>query len=109
MPDFGFDGVSSSLAEFMSIFCSQLFFSAFFSNMYVTQTLTTDNTQHTGSAGCVLQQAGYNAIHSCRLPAEQEATPPASGSFSALYCCRRFLSNTYLVLVVAIVIGPCYL
>ena len=75
--------------------------------MYVTQTLTTDNTQHTGSAGCVLQQAGYNAIHSCRLPAEQEATPPASGSFSALYCCRGFLSNIYLV--VAIVIGPCYL
>ena len=40
MPDFGFDGVSSSLAEFMSIF----FFSNFFFNffllllLYVTQT-----------------------------------------------------------------------
>ena len=47
MPDFGFDGVSSSLAEFMS----------------------PDNRQHTSSAGCVLQPAGYNAIHACRPPA----------------------------------------
>ena len=98
MPDFGFDGVSSSLAEFMSIFCSQLFFSAFFSNMYVTQTLTTDNTQHTGSAGCVLQQAGYHAIHACRVPAEQEATPHACGSLSALY---------YSGFLVAFVVEPC--
>ena len=68
MPDFGFDGVSWSLAEFMCFFlpanfCFQLF------NYYVRNPDTTDNRQHTSSAGCVLQPAGYNAIHACRPPA----------------------------------------
>ena len=53
MPDFGFDGVSSSLAEFMSI----LFFFNFLSNFFlysVRNPDATDNRQHTSSAGCVL-------------------------------------------------------
>ena len=74
------------------------FFSLFVCIMYLTQ--TTDNRQHTSSAGCVPQPAGYNAIHACRLPAEQEATPHACGSLSALYYCG-------FLLVVAFVIGPC--
>ena len=73
MPDFGFDGVSSSLAEVLSIKKKKKKKNIFFCIMYVTQTPQT--TQHTSSAGCVLQPAGYNAIHACRLPAEQEATP----------------------------------
>ena len=54
--------------------------------MYVNpdSTDTTDNRHHKSNAGCVLQPAGYNAIHACRLPAKQEATPHASGSMSAL-------------------------
>ena len=85
MPDFGFDGVSSSLADFMSIFVFQLFFQLFFPN--VRNPNTTDQRQHTSSAGRLLQPAGYNAIHACRPPAEQEATPHACGSLSALYFC----------------------
>ena len=47
MPDFGFDGVSSSLAEFMSAFFFQLiFFIFFFCIMYVTQTPHTTQTAH---------------------------------------------------------------
>ena len=94
MPDLGFDGVSLSLAEFMSIFfCfSTFFFNFFFGIMYVAQ------TPHEHSTGCVLQPAGYNAIHACCPPAEQEATPHACGSFSALYYCG---------LLVAFIIGPC--
>ena len=75
MPDFGFDGVSSSLAEFMS-FSFPTCFSKFFLN-YVRNPNTTDNIQHTSNAGCVLQPAGYNAIHACRPSVEQEATPNA--------------------------------
>ena len=53
MPDFGFDGVSSSLAEFMSIF---FFFNFFFCIMYVTQTpQTTDSTR-------AVQGACYNQL-----------------------------------------------
>ena len=87
-------------AEFMSIcllnFFFQLFFPTFFL-CYVRNLDITDNRQHTSSAGCVLQPAGYNAIHACRLPAEQEATPHACGSLSALYYCS---------FLVAFVIGP---
>ena len=97
MPDFGFDGVSSSLAEFMSSFYYQPFFQLFFL-YYVRNPDTTDNRQHTSSAGCVLQSAGYNAIHACRQPAEQEATLHACGGLSALYYCG---------FLVAFVIGPC--
>ena len=101
MPDFGFDGVSSSLAEFMSF--SLFFFNFFFVSCiipgtYVRNPDTTDNRQHTSSAGCVLQSAGYNAIHACRQPAEQEATLHACGGLSALYYCG---------FLVAFVIGPC--
>ena len=48
MPNFGFDGVSSSLAEFiMSI---SFFFNFFFCIMYVTQTpQTTDSTRVQGA------------------------------------------------------------
>ena len=74
---FSREDFSSSLLFFST------FFSTFFCIMYVTQ--TPDNRQHTSSAGCVLQPAGYNAIHACRLPTEQEATPHASDSLSALY------------------------
>ena len=56
MPDFGFDGVSSSLAEFMSIFFFPTFFFNFFL-CYVRDPNTADNRQHTSSAGCVLQPA----------------------------------------------------
>ena len=87
---FGFDGESSSLAEFMSIFVSTFFFL-----YYVRNPDTTDNRQHTSSARCVLQPAGYNALHACRLPAEQEATPHACGSLSALYYCCAFLFSTW--------------
>ena len=74
MPDFLFDGVSSSLADMMPIsFFSTFLITFFFCIMCVTQT-PPDNRQHTSSAGCALQPAGYNAIHACRLPAEQEAT-----------------------------------
>ena len=53
MPNFGFDGVSSSLAEFMSI---SVFFNFFFCIMYVTQTpQTTDSTR-------AVQGACYNKL-----------------------------------------------
>ena len=78
--------------------CPFLFQLFFFCIMYVTQTPQTthrQHRQHTSSAGCVLQPAGYNAIHACRLPAEQEATPHACGSLSALYYCCGFLFSTW--------------
>ena len=94
MPDFGFDGLSSSLVESMSIYFFSIFFPTFFLyHVQVCNPDTTDRRHHAGSAGCVLQPAGYNTIHACRLPAEQEATPHACGSFSALYYCCGFLSN----------------
>ena len=74
MPDFGFDGVSSSLAEFMYF---SFFFSNFFSNFfnffwcYVSNPDTTHNRQHTSSAGCVLQPAGYQRY--TRLPRASRA------------------------------------
>ena len=76
-----FDGVSSSLAESMSIFFSK-------------PRHHRQHRHHTSNAGCVLQPAGYNAIHACRLPAEQEATPHACIGLSALYYCCGFLFNT---------------
>ena len=42
-------------------------------------------------AGRVLQPAGYNPIHACRPPAEQEETSRVCSSLSALYRCG-FLS-----------------
>ena len=63
-----------------------IFFTLFF-NFFVRNPGTTDNRQHTSSAGCVLQPAGYNAMHAYRLPAEKDATPHARGSLSALYYC----------------------
>ena len=58
--DFGFEGVSSSLAEFMSIFFFQLFFSFFFciTSKYVCNPNTTDNTDSTRAA----QGACYNQL-----------------------------------------------
>ena len=51
MPDFGFDGVSSSLAEFMSTFFFVQHF--FLGIMYVTQTpQTTDSTRAVQGACC---------------------------------------------------------
>ena len=76
-----FDGVSSSLAESMSIFFSK-------------PRHHRQHRHHTSNAGCVLQPAGYNAIHACRLPAEHEATPQSCGILSALYYCCGFLFNT---------------
>ena len=93
MPDFGFDGVSLGL-EFMSIFFPNFFF--FFS---LCNPDTTDNRQHTSCAGCVVQHTGDDAIHACRLPAEQKATPHAFGSLSAPYYCG-------VLLIVDFVIGP---
>ena len=56
MPDFGFDGVSSSLAQFVSIYFSNFFFQFFFCIMYVTQTpQTTDSTR-------AVQGACYNQL-----------------------------------------------
>ena len=85
MPDFGFDGVSSSLADsclfvHFSTFC----FSFCFVLQYVRNPDTRDKRQHTSSRGCVLQPAGYNAIHACRQPAEQEETPHACGTLCAV-------------------------
>ena len=92
MPDFGFDGMSSSVAEFMFLFLFNSFFQLFF--CMIRNPDTTGNRQHTSSAGCVLQPAGYIAIHACRLPAEQEATPHACGSLSALYYCGLIAINS---------------
>ena len=96
MPNFGFDGVSSSIAEFMSIFLKPSFFTFFL--CYVRKPKHhrqhRQHRHHTSNAGCVLQPAGYNAIHACRLPAEQEATPHACIGLSALYYCCGFLFNT---------------
>ena len=100
MPAFGFDGVSSSLAEFISIFFSQLFFHLFFFVLCTQPRHHRQHRQHTNSAGCVLQPAGYNATHACRLPAEREATPYACGSLSAMcYCCCGFLFSSYFILL----------
>ena len=112
MPDFGFDGVSSSLAESMSIyilrtyiyifyfFFSQLFFQLFcFCIMYVTRTpQTTDSTR--AVQGACLNHLATTLYTRCRPPAEQEATPHACGSLSALCYCG-------FLLIVAFVIGPC--
>ena len=57
MPAFGFDGVSSSLAEFISIFFSQHFFHLFFL-YYVRNLDTTDSTDSTRTA----QGACYNQL-----------------------------------------------
>ena len=57
MPEFGFDGVSSSLAKFMSIFFPQLFFQPFFL-YYVRNPDTTVNTESTPAA----QGACYNQL-----------------------------------------------
>ena len=56
MPDFGFDGVSSSLAEFMSIFFCQLFFQLFF--LYGVRNPDTTNTDSTRA----MQGAYYNQL-----------------------------------------------
>ena len=74
------------MARVPSSHSSRPFFSNFFL-YYVRNPDTTDNRQHTSSEGYVLQPAGYNAIHACHPPAEQEATPHACGSLSPLYCC----------------------
>ena len=101
MPDVGFDGVSSSLAEFISIFFSNFFSNFFF--VLCTQPINRhhrQHRQHTNSAGCVLQPAVYNAIHASRLQAEREATPYACGSLSVMcYCCCGFLFRSYLILL----------
>ena len=97
MPDFGCDGVSSSLAEFISIFLSTFFW------YYVRNPDTTDNTDstRTSSAGCVLQTAGYNAIHACQQSSKQHHT-------RALVYPRCITAVTsYLIRVVDFVIGPC--
>ena len=101
MPDFGFDGVSSSLAEFMSFFQKNTLFFNFFFWCYVHKpTHNRQHRQHTNSAGCVLQPAVYNAIHASRLQAEREATPYACGSLSVMcYCCCGFLFRSYLILL----------
>ena len=75
---FWFDGVTSSLSFFF-----QNFFSPF-SFYYVRKPRHhRQRRHHTSNAGCLLQAAGCNAIHACRLPAEQEATSHACGSSSA--------------------------
>ena len=97
MPDFGFDGVSSSLAEFMSSLLTtffQLFFNTFFCILYVTQApQTTDSTR-------AVQGASYNelhTIHACRPPAQQKAT-----------CGQRCITAAIAsYLIVAFVTGPC--
>ena len=66
MPDFAFDGVSSSLAEFMSnyfpAFLFNFWFSTFFCIMYVTQTpQTTDSTR-------AVQSARYNQLATTLYP-----------------------------------------
>ena len=77
MPDFGFDGVSSSLAEFMSFFFPQSLFSTFlFFLYYVRNPDTTDNTDSTRAVqGACYNQLATTLYNACRLPAEQEATP----------------------------------
>ena len=66
MPDFGFDGVSSSLAEFMSTFFFVQHF--FLGIMYVTQTPQTTQTAH--------EQCRVRATTSWRQ--RYSSLPPAS-------------------------------
>ena len=88
MPDFRFDGMTSGLAEIISIpFVSTLFS---FVSMYMCVTHTSKTPQTTDSTRAVLQPAGYNVIHDCRLRAYQEVTPHACGSFYTLYYCGGF-------------------
>ena len=70
MPDFGLESASSILAEIMPIFF-YFFFQFFLCVLYVTQ-VPQYNKHHTSSAGCLLQPSGFNAIHACRPPPEQE-------------------------------------
>ena len=69
-PDFGFDCVSSSLAEFMSIFFFQLFFSTFFLYMYATQTPQTQQTAH---EQCRVRATTSSLQRYTRLPPASEA------------------------------------
>ena len=66
--------------------CFQLF-CLYYYVQNVFQTLHRQQAALLSRAGCVLQPAGYSAIHACRPPAEQEATSRVCGSFSTLYCC----------------------
>ena len=50
MPDFGFDGVSSSLAKFMSIFLFNYFFQLFLK--YFVRNPDTDHRQQTAHGQC---------------------------------------------------------
>ena len=78
---------------------SCLFFKTF-SFIFVLCTYPRRHGQHTTHEQCRARAipAGYNAVHACRPPAEQEATSRVCGSFSALFCCG-FRLNTYLVIV----------
>ena len=76
MPDLGLEGPSLFLAVIISTRYFLLFSALFCTRYFVRNPDTTDNKHHTSSAGCVLQSAGYNALHAFRPPAEQEATYP---------------------------------
>ena len=80
MPDSGFDGVSSSLAEFMSIFFSNVFFQLFFCIMYVTQTpqttqtaTQTQQTTQTAHEQCKVRATTSWLQHYTRLPPASRA------------------------------------
>ncbi|CAN0437867.1 unnamed protein product [Laminaria digitata] len=98
MPDFGPGGASSILADIMSI----LFFKTFFW-YHVRNPDTIDNKQHRKERCKVRATISWlhNAIHTCRPPAEKEATSRVCGSLSALYCCG------FLLLCSCFFIGAC--
>ena len=75
MPDFGFDGVSSSLAEFMSIFFPNFFFFIFFGIMYVFYTPA-----------------------ACQQSTKQHHTSAVVCPRCMCYCCG-FLFNSWLLLL----------
>ena len=98
MPDFGFDGVSSSLVEFMSFF-RHYFVQLFFCIMYVTQTQQTTQTAH---EQCRMRAttSWLQRIHACRPPpASRAGSNTTCGSLSALYYCCGFLFNSWLLLL----------
>ena len=74
MPDFGFDGVSSSLAEFMSTFFFVQHF--FLGIMYVTQT---PQTTHTAHEQCRVRATTSRLDRYTRLPPASRAGSNSTG------------------------------
>ena len=99
--DFGYDGVSSSLAEFIVyFFFFNFFFQLFFSIMYVTQTPPTTDSPRAVQGACHNQLATtlYTAA-ACQQSKKQHHT-------RAVVCPRCIIVASY---IVAFVVGTCEL